>query len=65
MKFVVDDCMDAVLGNTSLSGNVMLRYSSVCHDDVMNIGNGLLCGDSDLPSPTSFLCCKKGHTPLE
>ena len=47
MKFVVDDHMDAVLGDTQLSGIVMLCYSSVCHDDVMNIGNGLLSGDSD------------------
>ena len=36
MKFVVDDCMDVVLGD------VMLCYSSVCHDEVMNFGNGLL-----------------------
>ena len=50
MKFVVDDCMDAVLGDTQLSGNVTLHYSSVCHDDVMNLGNGLLCGYGDWPS---------------
>ena len=37
MKF-----MDAVLGDTQLSGNVMLRYSSVCHDDIINLGNGLM-----------------------
>ena len=54
MKFVVDDCIDAILGDTQLSGNVMLRYSSVCHDDVMNLGNGLLFGDGDWPSPTWF-----------
>ena len=48
--FVVDDCMDVVLGDTQLSGSVILRYSSVCHDDVMNRGNGLLCGDGDWPS---------------
>ena len=40
MKFVVDDCMDAFLGDTQLNGNATLRYSSVCHDDVMNLGNG-------------------------
>ena len=34
---IVDDCMDAVLGDTHLSGNVMLPYSYVCHDDVMNV----------------------------
>ena len=50
MKFIVDDCMDAVLGDTQLSGNVMLRYSSVCHDDVTDLGNGLLCGDCHWPS---------------
>ena len=50
MKFVVDDCMDAVLGDTQLIGNAILRYSSVCHGDVMNLGNGLLCSDSDWPS---------------
>ena len=50
MKFVVDDCMDAILEDTQLSGNVMLRYSSVCPDDVMNLGNDLMCGDGDWPS---------------
>ena len=39
--------MDVVLGDTQLGGNVMLR---VCHDDVMNFGNGGLYGDSDWPS---------------
>ena len=55
MKFVVDDCMDVVLGDTQLSGNVMFRFSSVCHDDVMNLGNGLLCGDGDWLSPTGIV----------
>ena len=78
MKFVVDDCVDEVLGDTQLSGNVILRYSSVCHDDVMDFGNGVLCGDGDWPSrslpdspchvcihqPTSSPCCMKGHSPL-
>ena len=41
-EFVVDDRMDAFLGDTQLSGNVIIRYSSVCHDDVMNLDNGLL-----------------------
>ena len=44
--FVVHDCMDAVLGEAQLSGSVTLCYSSVCHDHVMNLGNGLLCGGS-------------------
>ena len=48
MKFFVDDCMDAVLDDTQLSDNVMLRYSFVCHDDVINLG--FLCGDGDWPS---------------
>ena len=52
MKFVVDDCMDAVLGDAQLSDNIILRYSSVCYGDVMNLGNGLLCGDCDWPSRT-------------
>ena len=52
MKFIVDDCMDAVLGDTKLSGNVMLRYSSVCHDDVTNLSYGLLCDDGEWPSQT-------------
>ena len=55
MKFVVDDCMDAVLGDTQLSGNVMLRYSSVCHDDVMNLGNDVLCDDTDWPYRTGIV----------
>ena len=54
MKFVVDDCMNVFLGDTHLSGIVILRYSSVCHGDVMNRGNGLLCGDGDRPSPTGI-----------
>ena len=45
MTFVEGDCIDAVLGDTELHGSVILRYSSVCIDDVMNFGNGLLCGD--------------------
>ena len=49
MKFVADDCMDAVLKDTQPSGNVMFRYSSVCHDDVMHLGNCQLCGDADWP----------------
>ena len=52
MKFVVDDCIDEIQGDTQLSGNVTLHYSSVCHDDVMNLGNGLLCGDGDSHSLT-------------
>ena len=55
MKFVVDDCMGAVLGDTQLRGNVMLRYSSVCHDDVINRGNGHLCGTGDWPSPKEVM----------
>ena len=55
MKFVVDACMDVVLGDTQLSHNVMLHYSSVCHDDVINLGNGLLCGDDDRPSVTGVV----------
>ena len=63
MKFVVDDCMGAwvhgcmgaVPGDTQLSGSVILHYSSVCHDDVMNLGNGFLCSDSDWPSPTGVV----------
>ena len=51
MKFVVD----VVLGDTQLNGNVILRYSSVYHDDVMNLGNGLLCGDGDWLSPTGVV----------
>ena len=48
LKFVVDDCMDALLRDAQLSDNVTLRYSSVCHDvDVMTLGNGLMCGDGD------------------
>ena len=50
MKNVVDDCMDAVLGDTQLRGNVILCYSSVCHVHVVNLGNGLLCGDGGWPS---------------
>ena len=34
--FVVDDCMDVVLRDTQLGDNVILRYSSVCHDHVIN-----------------------------
>ena len=49
MKFVADNCMDAVLGDTQLGDNVIFLHLSVCHDDVMNIGNGHLCGDSDWP----------------
>ena len=54
MKFVVGDCMNVVLGDTQLSGNIMLCYLSVCHDHVMNLGNGLLCGDGDWPSSSSL-----------
>ena len=54
MKFVVDDCMDD-LGDAQLSGNVILRYLSVCHDDVMNLGNNLMCGDGDWPSLTGVV----------
>ena len=49
MEFVLDDWMDAVLGDTQLSGNVMLHYLSVYHDDVMNCGIGTLCGEVDRP----------------
>ena len=45
--------MDAVLGDTQLSGNVMFRYSSVCYDDVMNHGDGL-CGGSEWSSRLSL-----------
>ena len=38
MKFVVDDCMDAVLGDIQLGGNVMLCSLSICHNDVINLG---------------------------
>ena len=55
MKFVVDVCMDAVLGDIQLSGNVTVCYSSVCHDDVMNLGNGLVCGYGDWPSRTGVV----------
>ena len=49
----MDDCIGAVLEDTqTLSGNVVLRYSSVCHDGVMNLGNGLMCGDDDWPTWT-------------
>ena len=51
----MDDCMEAVVGHTQLSGNVILSYSSVCLDDVMNLGNGLLCGDGDWPSPSGVI----------
>ena len=51
MKFIVDDCM----GDTQLSGDVILRYSSVCHDDVMNLGNDFLCDDGVWPSPTGVI----------
>ena len=47
--------MEVVIGDTQLSGNVMLHYSSVCHDDVMNLGNGLLYGDGDWPSRTGVV----------
>ena len=55
MNIVVDDCMDAVLRDTQLSGNVILRYSSLCHDDVMNLDNGLLRGNGDWPSQTEVV----------
>ena len=55
MKFVVGDCMDAVLGDTQLSGNSIHSYSPVCHDDVINLGNGLLYGDGDWPSSTGLV----------
>ena len=42
--------MNAITGDAQLSGRVMLRYSSISHVDVMNLGNGLLCCDSDWPS---------------
>ena len=51
MKFIVDTYMDAFLGDAQLSDSVMLHYSSVCHDDVMNLGNG----DSDWPFPTGVV----------
>ena len=39
---------------TQLNGNVLsvCYYLSVCHDDVMNLGNGLLCNDGDWLSQT-------------
>ena len=52
MKYIVNDCMDAIKSDTKLIGSVMLLYSSICHDDVMNLGNGHLCGDGDLPFQT-------------
>ena len=52
VHLVVDDCKDTVLGYTQLRGKVTLHYSSVCHDDVMNLGDGLLYDDSDWPSRT-------------
>ena len=55
MNFIVDDCMAVVLGDTQLSGNVIFRYTSVCHDGVMYLGNGLLCDDRDWPSPTGVV----------
>ena len=55
MKFVVDDNMDEVLGSTQHNGCVILSYSSVCHDDVMNLGNGLLCGDGYWHSLTGVI----------
>ena len=42
--------MVAVLGDTQLSGNVIL-----CNGDIMNLGNGLLCGDGYWPSRTGVL----------
>ena len=35
--------MDAVLGDTQFSGNVIICYSCVCHEDIMNFNNGLMC----------------------
>ena len=55
MKCVVDDCIYAVLGHTQLSGNLILRYSSVCHDDIMHIDSGTLCGEGDWSSPTGVI----------
>ena len=59
----MDDCKVAVLGDAQLSGRVMLRYWTVCHDVVMNLGNGLLCGNGDWPSRTGeeFFCFPKPH----
>ena len=53
--FVVDDCMDAVLGDIQQSDNIMLCYSSVCHNDVMNLGSSFLCGDGDWPFRTGVV----------
>ena len=47
--------MDEVLGDKKLRGNVMLNYLSLCHDDATNLGNGLLCGDRDWPSPMGVI----------
>ena len=55
MTFVVDDCMDVVLGDAQLSYNVIPRYSSVCHDNVMNLVNGLMCGDCGWSSSTGVV----------
>ena len=63
--------------DTLLSATVMLQYSSVCHDDVMNLGNRLLFGDGGWPQtglvfqtlpvwiqhPTSSPYCMKGFPP--
>ena len=53
--YTLDDYMDAVLGDALLSGNVILHHSSVCHDDIINLGNSLLCGDGNWPSTTCGL----------
>ena len=53
MTFVADDCMVAVLGDTQIIGNVMFNYWSLCHDDVMNLGKGLQCGDGGGHLPDS------------
>ena len=55
MDDCMDDCMDVVLGDTQVNGDVMLHYLFVCHDDVINLGYGFLCGDVEWPSRTGVL----------
>ena len=53
MKFILDDCMDAVLKDIN---NTPLL--SVCHDDVMHFGNGILRSDVHWPSLTGGVVFK-------
>lgn len=43
-------CVDTILGEPQLCGNLPLCYSIICHYDVMDLANGLLCFDSDWSS---------------